>query len=217
MRTHDFTLQDLQAYAEHHTEAPSALLTQIHRETYRTVPMPQMLAGHLQGRLLAIFSHMLRPVKILEIGTYTGYSALCLAEGLQPGGVLYTIDKNQSLEATVRRYFAQAGKAHQIQYYIGQAANIIPTIDEVFDLVFIDADKKNYRLYYNLVFDRVRQGGFIIIDNVLWGGNVLSTAHQSVDQRTQRMMDLNAYVHQDERVANLLLPIRDGLMVLRKK
>lgn len=217
MRTDDFTLQILQDYAEKYTEAPSALLTQIHQDTYRNVPLPNMLAGHLQGRVLATFSHMLRPSQILEVGTYTGYSALCLAEGLQEGGMLHTIDKNKSLEATVRSYFTQAGMAHRIKYYIGQAANIIPTIDAIFDLVFIDADKKHYRRYYDLVLDSVRPGGIIVIDNVLWGGRVLPTDTRSMDSRTQRMIDFTTYVHRDTRVASLLLPIRDGLLVARKK
>lgn len=204
----------MQAYVEHHTEAESLLLAQIHRDTYAQVPMPQMLSGHLQGRLLATFSHMLQPTSILEIGTYTGYSALCLAEGLQSGGTLHTIDKNATLETQVRGYFAQAGVDHQVKYHIGQAVDVIPQLDEIFDLVFIDADKKNYQCYYNLVFDRVRPGGFIIVDNCLWGGKVLG---YPVDRRTQAIVNFNAQVHRDQRVANVLLPIRDGLMILRKK
>jgi caffeoyl-CoA O-methyltransferase len=176
-----------------------------------------MLSGHLQGRVLAAFSHMLRPNRILEIGTYTGYSALCLVEGLQPEGILHTIDKNKALEATVKDYFKRAGVAHQIKYHIGQAADIIPQLDEVFDLVFIDADKKNYSRYYDLVFDRIRPGGFIIADNVFWGGKVLTVADQPTDKRTQAIIDFNTQVHRDPRVANVLLPIRDGLMILRKK
>ncbi len=207
----------IQAYAEQHTEAAPPLLAQIYEETHAHVPMPQMLAGHLQGRVLAAFSHMLRPARILEIGTYTGYSALCLAEGLQPGGMLHTIDNNAALAATVKRYFEQAGRAHQIQYHLGEAAAIIPQLDEVFDLVYIDADKKNYTRYYTLVLDRVRPGGFIIADNVLWGGQVLLENTPSADKRTQAMSAFNAQVHRDPRVANVLLPIRDGLMILRKK
>jgi len=207
----------IQTYLQAHTEAESPLLAQIREETYAHVPMPQMLSGHLQGRVLAAFSHMIRPTCVLEVGTYTGYSTLCLAEGLQAGGLLYTIDKNADLEATVRRYFEQAGKAHQIQYHLGQAAMIIPQIEATFDLVFIDADKKNYLLYYELIIDRVRPGGFVIADNVLWSGRVVTTPGQSVDARTQAIIDFNAYVHKDTRVANVLLPIRDGLMVLRKR
>lgn len=206
-----------QDYIENHTEAVSPLLETIYQDTYAQVPMPQMLAGHLQGRVLAAFSHMMRPYRILEIGTYTGYSALCLAEGLQPGGILYTIDQNKSLEATVRGYFEQAGMTQTIKYHIGKAADIIPQLDEVFDLIFIDADKKNYGRYYDLVLNRLRPGGFIIADNVLWGNKVLTTTDQPVDKRTQTIIDFNAQVHRDPRVANVLLPIRDGLMILRKK
>ena len=207
----------IQAYAEGHTEAEPPLLAKIYHDTHAGVPMPQMIAGHLQGRVLAAFSHMLQPTNILELGTYTGYSALCLAEGLQPGGMLHTIDSNASLETTTRGYFEQAGVAHKIKYHIGQAVAIIPQLDVVFDLVFIDADKKNYALYYNMVFDSVRPGGFIIADNVLWGGKVLPTTDQPADKRTQAIINFNAQVHRDPRVANVLLPIRDGLMILRKK
>jgi len=207
----------IQSYSENHTEAASPLLTKIHQDTYAQVPLPQMLAGHLQGRVLATFSHMLRPTRILEIGTYTGYSALCLAEGLQPEGMLHTIDRNKTLEATVKSYFEQAGLTQKIKYHIGQAVDIIPQLDEVFDLVFIDADKKNYQRYYDLVLDRIRKGGFLIVDNVLWGGRVLTAVNQPVDERTRAIINFNAQVHRDPRVANVLLPIRDGLMILRKK
>lgn len=207
----------VQAYAEAHTEATSPLLTQIAQETVANVPLPHMLAGHLQGRLLAAISHMLRPTRILEIGTYTGYSALCLAEGLQPGGVLHTIDKNEALAPMVRHYFEASGLAASIQYHLGLAIDIIPQLDEVFDLVYIDADKRNYQRYYEMVLDRLRPGGIIIADNVLWGGKVLPDGHEPIDKRTQALIDFNHYVHQDPRVANFLLPLRDGLMILRKK
>jgi caffeoyl-CoA O-methyltransferase len=209
-------IDTLHAYAEQHTEAPSTLLAQIEQDTHAQVPMPQMLSGHLQGRFLALFSRVLRPRCILEIGTYTGYATLCLAEGLHPEGVLHTIDKNSSLEDTVRGYFERSGKAHQIQYYLGEAVDILPHLDEVFDLVFIDADKRHNVLYYEAVVDRVRAGGLIIVDNVLWSGKVLST-DKPMDQRTQSIRDFNSQVHRDPRVANLLLPLRDGLMILRKK
>ena len=208
----------VQAYAENHTEAAPVLLDKIYQETYAQVPMPHMIAGHLQGRLLAAFSCMLKPMKILEVGTYTGYSALCLLEGLHPAGILHTIDKNKDLETTVRGYFEQSGMAYRIKYHIGQAADIIPRINEVFDLVFIDADKKNYQLYYDLVLNCTRPGGFIIVDNVLWQGKVLtSTTEKPVSKKTKAIIDFNTKVHRDPRVANLLLPIRDGLMILRKK
>lgn len=211
------TDSQLEAYAEAHTEAVPPLLAQIAQETAAQVPLPHMLAGPLQGRILAVISHMLRPTKVLEIGTYTGYSALCLAEGLQPGGILHTIDNNEALAPRVRRYFKAAGLVSSIQYHLGLAAEIIPQLDEVFDLVYIDADKRNYQRYYDMVLDRVRPGGLIIADNVLWAGKVLPGGTEPVDKRTQAMIDFNHYVHQDARVANVLLPIRDGLMILRKK
>ena len=204
------------AYAENHTDSEGFLLAQIREHTYTQVPMPQMLSSHLQGRILAAFSHMLRPTRILEIGTYTGYSALCLVEGLQPGGLLHTIDKNEALETTVRGYFEQAGVAHKIKYHLGKALDIIPTLNEVFDLAFIDADKKNHSHYYHLILDRIRPGGFIIVDNVLWGGKVFTRSSQGMDKKTQAIVNFNAHVHHDKHVANVLLPIRDGLMILRK-
>lgn len=212
-----YTDRQIDAYAEAHTESGSPLLAQIAQETEAHVPLPHMLAGHLQGRVLATISHMLQPARVLEIGTYTGYSALCLAEGLQPGGILHTIDKNEALAPTVRRYFEAAGLASQIKYHLGLAADIIPRLEEVFDLVYIDADKRNYQRYYDLVLEWVRPGGFIIADNVLWGGKVLPGAAAPADKRTQALIDFNHFVHQDARVANVLLPIRDGLMILRKK
>lgn len=213
----DLLYSVIQAYAERYTVAEPPLLATINRETHASVPMPRMLSGHLQGRVLATFSQMLRPRRILEIGTYTGYSALCLAEGLQEAGILYTIDNNAALEASVRGYFAQAGIEHQVQYCIGQALSIIPQLNEEFDLVFIDADKKNYTHYYDLVLDRVRSGGFILADNVLWKGKVVPQEGQPVDKQTQAIIDFSTKVHHDPRVENVLFPIRDGLMVLRKK
>jgi len=207
----------IQAYAELYTTAEPPLLATINQETHASIPGAQMLSGHLQGRVLATFSHMIRPRRILELGTYTGYSALCLAEGLQEDGILYTIDNNAALEAKVKSYFAQAGIAHKVRYYIGQALDIIPQLGEAFDLVFIDADKKNYSRYYDLVLDWVRPGGFIIADNVLWHGRVLPAASEPVDKQTQAIIDFTTKVHQDPRVAHVLFPIRDGLMVIRKQ
>lgn len=206
----------MQTYAEAHTTAASALLSRIEAETYANVPLPQMLSGHLQGRILATFSHMIRPDKILEVGTYTGYATLCLAEGLSPTGVLHTIDKNADLAPVVRQYLAQSSRAHQIKYHIGRAAEIIPQIHDIFDLVFIDADKRNNALYYDLALERLRPGGFIIIDNVLWKGRVVHS-EPPIDKRTQAIINFNTQVHQDPRVENVLFPVRDGLMVLRKK
>ncbi|MFD2513336.1 O-methyltransferase [Pontibacter locisalis] len=213
----EFIDEDLQRYAEEHTSSESELLHKVNRQTHLEVMKPRMLSGHMQGRLLAMFSHMIKPKQILEVGTYTGYSALCLAEGLQPGGILYTIDKNEELEDRVRGYFAEAGLTDSIRYYIGNALDIIPTIDAVFDLVFIDADKINNANYYDMVIDRMAPGGYIIADNVLWSGKVLEKYRKKLDEDTASLLAFNKKVHDDERVENILLPIRDGLMVARKK
>ncbi|MBX0335197.1 O-methyltransferase [Pontibacter sp. HSC-14F20] len=213
----EFLDEELQQYAEEHTSPESELLHKINRQTYLNVMKPRMLSGHLQGRLLSMFSHMIRPKQILEVGTYTGYSALCLAEGLQEDGTLHTIDINEELEDTVRGYIKEAGLSESVKYYIGNALEIIPTIDTTFDLVFIDADKYNYATYYDLVIDRVRSGGYIIADNVLWSGKVLAKYRKKLDEDTAALLDFNKMVQDDPRVENILLPVRDGLMVARKK
>jgi predicted O-methyltransferase YrrM len=174
-----------------------------------------MLSGHFQGRVLSILTQLLKPKRILEIGTYTGYSALCLAEGLAPEGKLITIDVNEELEARVRSYFEASAYATQIDYRIGNAAQIIPTLKETFGLIFIDADKQQYPLYYEQALDKLNQGGFILIDNVLWSGKVLDAKHQDKDSVLLR--ELNLKISQDERVEKVLLPIRDGLYLIRKK
>lgn len=204
-------------YTENHTEPESELLSKLTRETYLKVLMPRMLSGHLQGRVLSMLSHMIKPLNILEIGTYTGYSALCLAEGLQENGKLITLDINEELEDFVREFFDASPFASQIEYKIGNALNTIPTLNFNFDLVFIDADKINYTHYYDLVFDKVNQGGYIIIDNVLWSGKVIVKEGAKIDVDTQAILDFNKRVHLDQRVQNVLFPIRDGLMILRKK
>lgn len=204
-------------YTENHTEPESELLSKLTRETYLKVLMPRMLSGHLQGRVLSMLSHMIKPLNILEIGTYTGYSALCLAEGLQENGKLITLDINEELEDFVREFFDASPFASQIEYKIGNALNTIPTLNFNFDLVFIDADKINYTHYYDLVFDKVNQGGYIIIDNVLWSGKVIVKEGAKIDVDTQAILDFNKRVHLDPRVQNVLFPIRDGLMILRKK
>lgn len=213
----DFFPPDLLAYVEQHTSPEPELLQKLNRETHAKVLMPRMLSGHLQGRVLALFSHMIRPRQILEIGTYTGYSALCLAEGLHPDGTLHTIDLNEELEEMVRGYFAQAGLTDRIRYYLGNALEVIPTIPETFDLVFIDADKGNYGRYYDLVVDQVRPGGVILADNVLWSGKVVTEPGQKKSKDTQAILDFNRKVQEDERVENVLFPIRDGLLVMRRK
>jgi caffeoyl-CoA O-methyltransferase len=213
----DLFSPDLLAYVEQHTSPEPALLQKLNRETYAKVLMPRMLSGHLQGRVLAMFSHMLRPRQILEIGTFTGYSALCLAEGLLPEGTLHTIDINEELEEMVRGYFTQAGLSDRINYYLGNALEVVPSIGETFDLVFIDADKANYSAYFDLVIDRVRPGGIILADNVLWSGKVVAETGQKISRDTQVILDFNRKVQEDERVENVLFPIRDGLMVMRRK
>lgn len=208
------TGKEITEYAEKHSSPESDLLAEINRQTHLKVPMPRMLSGHLQGRALAMFSCMLRPSRILEIGTFTGYSALCMCEGLQPDGKLFTIDINEELEDMVRDYFARSGFAPRIEYLIGNALEIIPGLEETFDLVFIDADKKSYSAYYDLVIDKVRSGGIIIADNVLRQGTVVTG---DTDKETRNMQQFNEKVRDDRRVENLLLPIRDGLMIARKR
>lgn len=178
---------------------------------------PRMLSGHMQGRFLAMMSRMIRPERVLEVGTYTGYSALCMAEGLSPKGKLITLDINEELQKRVQGYFNESKWAEQIDYRIGNALELIPEIEGPFDLVFIDADKENYRNYYDLVIDKVRPGGFIIADNVLWSGKVLPAYRKKLDKDTQAIIDFNAAMHADARVENVLVPIRDGLLVLCKK
>ncbi len=211
----DFLPKPLADYVEAHTSPESTLLQHVNRETHTQVLMPRMLSGHLQGRVLAMLMQLLRPRRILEIGTYTGYSALCLAEGLADDGLLYTLDINEELEDRVRGYFAKAGLDNKIRYQIGNALEIIPTLTETWDLVFIDADKINYAKYYQLVMPQVRQGGFIIADNVLWSGKVADDTAKR-DKDLQAMLDFNAMIQNDPHVENVLFPIRDGLMVVRK-
>lgn len=206
----------LAAYVEAHTTPETDLLYKLNRHTHANVLKPRMLSGHLQGRLLSMFSHMIRPKAILEIGTFTGYSAICLAEGLHEQGKLYTIDINEELEDKVRSFFTEAGLQDKIEYIIGNALEIIPGLDQTFDLVFIDADKISYAKYYDQVFDKVRKGGYIIADNVLWSGKVVAETTKKPDVDTQAILDFNAKVQQDARVENILLPVRDGLLIARK-
>jgi predicted O-methyltransferase YrrM len=209
----DFIKKEIQEYAERHTSAETELLKGINRDTHARIMSPRMLSGHLQGRVLSMFSCMLKPRHILEIGTYTGYSALCLAEGLQENGKLITIDINEELEEPVKKYFANAGMLDRIDYRIGNALQIIPTLALKWDMVFIDADKENYSRYFDLVIDNVNLNGIILADNVLWSGKVLD---QKPDKDTKAILEFNRKVHEDGRVENVLLPIRDGIMVIRK-
>jgi len=210
----EFIAEELDNYVCAHTTEESELLKKINRETHLEVLQPRMLSGHFQGRVLSLFSKMIQPDCILEIGTYTGYSALCLAEGLNKNGKLITIDVNEELESRVRNYFQSSDFNEQIDYRIGDAMKIIPELKEQFDIVFIDADKLNYINYYNLVFSKVKIGGYIIADNVLWSGKV--TDESKNDKETELLREYNLLNHEDERIENLLFPIRDGLMIARK-
>ncbi len=209
----DFLPADINKYSEDHTSQESDLLRRINRETYAEVLMPRMVSGHLQGRFLSMVSHMIKPQNILEIGTYTGYSAICLAEGLQPNGRLVTIDVNEELEKRVRGYFREGGLENKIDYRLGDAATIIPVLNSSFDLVFIDADKENYTKYYELVFDKVPMGGYILADNVLWSGKVVQ---EKIDKDTMAIKSFNEKIQSDSRVENMLLPLRDGISLVRK-
>ena len=210
----EFLPEDLQKYIEDHSESESDLLQQINRETHLHVLKPRMLSGHLQGRVLAMLSHMLQPSRILEIGTYTGYATLCLAEGLRANGKLVTIDSNEELAIRTQSYFDQSEFKDQITMEVGNAVEVIPTLQESWDLVFIDADKGNYSHYFDLVIDKMNTGGIIIADNVLWSGKISDTKKN--DPATLALRAFNAKVHADSRVQNVLFPIRDGLMILRK-
>ncbi len=206
--------EDLQQLLLKYCEPESDLLQKIDRETNLKVLMPRMLSGHYQGRVLSMLSKMINPTRILEVGTFTGYATLCLAEGLKADGILYTLDINVELEERVRESFAQSEFDKQIQYILGDATHTIATLNEVFDLVFIDADKKNNGTYYDLIFDKVRPGGLIIVDNVLWSGKVLSNQQ---DKDTVNIITFNDKIANDHRVEKLILPVRDGLFIIRKK
>lgn len=211
----EFLDQAIVDYVERYTSAESQLLRDLSRETYGKVLVPRMLAGHLQGRVISMFSHMVHPHQVLEIGTYTGYSALCWAEGLQDGGKVHTIDINEELEEIVARHIGEAGQSNNIVTYLGNAIDIIPSINETFDIVYIDADKENYANYYDLVVGKVRKGGYIIADNVLWSGKVVEP-EENRDADTIALVNYCEKIHQDSRVENVLFPIRDGLLVARK-
>ncbi len=211
----NFLEDKIEDYSFSHTSNESELLNKIARETHLEVLRPRMLSGHFQGRLLSMFSNMIKPKRILEIGTYTGYSALCLAEGLMDDGKLFTIDINEELEDRVRQYFKESEFNDNIRFLIGDALTIIPDLKEIWDLVFIDADKKNYTTYLDLVMSAVKPGGYIIADNVLWSGKVIDD--QCDDEDTIALRNFNDTLMSDSRLELILLPVRDGLMVARKK
>lgn len=212
----EFIDPKIEDYSLTHSNQQNELLHKLERETHTSVLKPRMISGHLQGRILSMLSKMQQPKRILEIGTYTGFSALCFAEGLQKDGELITIDINEELAPLCKRYFDASEYRNQIKPMIGNALDIIPTLKGEFDIVFIDADKSNYINYYDLVIDRIPSGGLIIIDNVLWSGKVLEIPKEK-DIDTQVLQELNKMVTEDARVENLLLPVRDGLMIARKK
>jgi len=205
---------ELTNYAERFTSGESDVLRDLREHCYAHYEDSAMLSGFFQGRVLSMISHMLRPRVVLEIGTYLGYSALCFAEGLADGGKVITLDIQEDTNRVAREFVAKTAYAGQIEFHLGSAVDVIPALPGSFDLVFIDADKPNYSNYYNLVFDRLRPGGFIVADNVLWSGKVLD---DEKDADTQALHEFNEMVTADERVANVLLPIRDGLMIVRKK
>lgn len=213
----DFTNEAVQTYCDMHTTPEGDVLKQLNRDTHANVLQPRMLSGHFQGRLLSMISSMIQPKLILEIGTYTGYSAICLAEGLAEGGQLITIDVNAEQEDRIRNYIDKAGMTNKIRFIVGDAKNIIKTLSLIFDLIFIDADKPNYPTYYEQAIERLRPGGYILIDNVLWSGKVLNEAERQKDRDTSILHQLNEKIQNDPRVENILLPVRDGLMLVKKK
>ena len=211
----DFIDEKINVYSELHSSAESEILKNLNRETHANVLMPRMLSGHLQGRMLSMISCMIQPECILEIGTYTGYSALCLAEGLKKNGVIHTIDINDELTPMVKKYVKLSGLESKFRILTGNALDLIPKLDGPFDLVFIDADKINYSNYFDLIFEKVREGGIILADNVLWSGKILSSTDQ-MDKDTLALHQFNDRILNDSRLEKVLLPIRDGVMVIRK-
>lgn len=204
----------MDAYVAAHSTPETALLRKIRRETHLQVLMPQMLSGPAQGALLAALVRLTRARRVLEVGTFTGYASLWMAQALPDDGLLHTIDRNEELEDRVKGYLGESSAGQRIRYHLGDAQQVIPTLDETFDLVFIDADKDSYKHYYELIVDKVRENGLIIVDNVLWGGKV---AGETTDRKTRAIREFNNHVHHDPRVANVLLPLRDGLMILIKQ
>jgi len=209
----EFLPEKIENYALAHTEKEPQLLAELNRETWANVMVPRMLSGHLQGRVLSMFSKLVSPENILEIGTYTGYSALCLAEGLKPKGTLHTLDINEEYTAVAKRYFNKSDYGKNIEQHIGNALDVIPTLACKFQLVFIDADKENYANYFDSIIDKMDIGGLIIADNVLWSGKVTEAQK---DEETTALDNYNKKIVTSDRVETVLFPIRDGLMISRK-
>ncbi len=211
----DVLSTEITAYIEQHTTQENELLNKLYKETYLKVPQPNMISGMLQGRLLSLLSKMMNPKAILEIGTYTGYATICLAQGLSAEGKIVTIDINEELQEMVGRYVREAGLESKFVQHIGHAVDIIPQLDMVFDIVFIDADKKNYSNYYDLCFDKVRPGGIILADNVFWDLKVIDERVKDIN--TESLRAFSRKIQADPRVENTILPVRDGLSLIRKK
>ena len=208
--------KDIFQYIVNHSDKEDEILTDLSRRTHLTTIHPRMLSGHLQGKFLEFISKMIKPERILEIGTFTGYSAICLAKGLSENGLLFTIEINDERKIIIEEFIGKAEFSDKIKLLIGDAIKLIPKITEVFDLVFIDADKPNYLNYYKAVLPKLKSGGFILIDNVLWDGKVVHKVSRD-DKSTKGIVDFNNYVQNDTTVENLMLPLRDGLMLIRKK
>ena len=212
----NFLPEKIDNYVVDHSQKEPELLQQLNKETWQKVLNPRMLSGGYQGRILSMISKLIQPKTILEIGTYTGYSALCLAEGLQKNGTLFTIDKNEELEDFAKKYFEQSPYTSQIKQIVGNALIILPTLSERFDLVFIDADKENYSNYFKIIIDKMNSGGVILSDNVLWSGKVVEEI-QPNDKDTKELVEFNKMLNADDRIETILLPIRDGLSISRVK
>ncbi|WP_296703431.1 O-methyltransferase [Algoriphagus sp.] len=212
----EFISSELSEYCDRHTSDEDPLLKKITRETQLKVLKPRMLSGQLQGKMLEILTKMINPKLILEIGTYTGYSAICMARGLNKSGKLITIDINDELETMVRSFFEESGLNEQIDYRLGNALDILPDLEGPFDLVFIDADKINNEKYYDLIIEKMNSGSILMADNVLWSGKVLPGSEHKVDKDTKAIKDFNSKINNDPRVENVLLPVRDGIMIARK-
>lgn len=211
-----FLPEKLDDYVVAHSQDEPELLQQLNRETYQKILQPRMLSGHYQGRVLSMISKLVNPINILEIGTYTGYSAICLAEGMQDSGELHTIDINEELYDFQRKYFDKSGYGGKIIQHLGDALDIIPKLDKTFDLVFIDADKENYANYFHAIIDKMNKGGIILSDNVLWSGKVLETKIKKEDTSTPALIEYNKLLKEDSRIKTVILPIRDGLTISRK-
>jgi predicted O-methyltransferase YrrM len=209
-----FLSEDLEDYVTAHSQHEPELLAQLNKETYQKILLPRMLSGHFQGRVLSMLSKLIRPTTILEIGTYTGYATLCLCEGMQENGIVHTIDIKEELIDFQRKYFDKSTWGNQIMQHLGEAIDIIPTLETQFDLVFIDADKENYLNYYELIVPKMNKGGIILSDNVLWSGKVVEPLKEG-DLSTKILLEYNQRLNTDARVETVLLPIRDGLTVSR--